>query len=633
MPADVSSPQGKYSNFLKSKIQIGNSKGPITYTQKQTVFHHDDVPTTKRISHDEVVNWKNKTNLPHPISNNSTATLKNSLKTSNFPSPPLNSSLTTKYNVEASELPKTHSPNRLYERGEWNSSYKVNEAVPVIERKSTENYVHDHKKFQYNYRAESLDSLRNNNIPHTLTENNLNDFNNNLNETRDQFSGSLGGSSLNQSLNLKSMTLSKSGIDKFNETKNHQKKVLTMTEKILINNAKINMINNTRNNSRNMNTLTFMRPSSSSNKDEFSSDEEEEYGLKRSTSANGTTSGFTLSSTSGAASSTGSFRPQETFTYNYKPSKIVTLRDQEKLKNSHKEFTENLLVQDQNNVLLRTNFGYCTRTQEMPTVLYSSTSNSSFNMTPWNGSTQINKNPYRLPHHSHAYPYIKDKGMKHNPLTDYSNIDPDQVIFDLNNQKEEKLKEDKELATNINYYKKIKEDEDLDIRLKKLTLKSLIWNKKVNKSFTTLYDIKTTDENSAENNIVDDDEDEDDDDYDYEDDDEDDGSQKKLKKHKKVLKKKLYLKPIEKINLLNKKLREEKALKKFSTNKHLIFTLKPENEEKILLKTTNVDKKSPKNDENVSQWLHKNRFLNEKPKTYKYTEHSGVWDRNPIDGV
>lgn len=45
------------NNFLKAKIQIGSSKGPINYEPKQTAFHHDDVPESKRKRKQDVIAW------------------------------------------------------------------------------------------------------------------------------------------------------------------------------------------------------------------------------------------------------------------------------------------------------------------------------------------------------------------------------------------------------------------------------------------------------------------------------------------------------------------------------------------------------------------------------------------------
>lgn len=97
--------------FLKSRIQIGNNKGPVNYPAKQTVFHHDDVPADKRKRKEDILDWKKSKILD------------------------LNS----------------HS---------WNKSTHTNK--PVLERRTMENHVNDRShQFNYNYRAETVDSLRN----------------------------------------------------------------------------------------------------------------------------------------------------------------------------------------------------------------------------------------------------------------------------------------------------------------------------------------------------------------------------------------------------------------------------------------------------------------------------------------
>lgn len=97
--------------FLKSKIQIGNSKGPIQYGPAQSVFHHDDVPENKRLRKEEVLQWASS---------------------------------------------KILDPNR----SAWNKSNDPNN--PVCVRRQMENHVKDRShQFAYNYRAETVDSLRN----------------------------------------------------------------------------------------------------------------------------------------------------------------------------------------------------------------------------------------------------------------------------------------------------------------------------------------------------------------------------------------------------------------------------------------------------------------------------------------
>ena len=101
----------KKNEYLHAKIQIGNSKGPITYKLKQTVFHHDDIPDDKRKRHGEIKNW-----------------LKSKILTEETP--------------------------------QWNKSSYV--FVPECERRTMENHVNDRSNaFQYNYRSESLECLKN----------------------------------------------------------------------------------------------------------------------------------------------------------------------------------------------------------------------------------------------------------------------------------------------------------------------------------------------------------------------------------------------------------------------------------------------------------------------------------------
>jgi hypothetical protein len=96
--------------FLKAKIQIGNCKGPIDYQVKQTVFHHDDVPKDRRVRVEEVKEYARRKILDD-------------------------------------------SPT-------WSKSNKVEK--PVCERRKMENYAQDRShQFTYNYRAESLDPMRN----------------------------------------------------------------------------------------------------------------------------------------------------------------------------------------------------------------------------------------------------------------------------------------------------------------------------------------------------------------------------------------------------------------------------------------------------------------------------------------
>jgi hypothetical protein len=99
------------NDYLKAKIQIGNSKGPYNYNRSQTVFHHDDVPVSKRIRKEQVKEWAKS---------------------------------------------KILDPNR----SDWQKSTHPNK--PVVERRSMENHDHDRShQYAYNYRAETVDSLRN----------------------------------------------------------------------------------------------------------------------------------------------------------------------------------------------------------------------------------------------------------------------------------------------------------------------------------------------------------------------------------------------------------------------------------------------------------------------------------------
>jgi len=78
--------------FLKASIKIGNAKGPTNYQASQTVFHHDDIPPSKRERKHEVLEWK-----------------KSKLLSS--------------------------------ERSSWDQSYLTDK--PVCERRTMENHVHD----------------------------------------------------------------------------------------------------------------------------------------------------------------------------------------------------------------------------------------------------------------------------------------------------------------------------------------------------------------------------------------------------------------------------------------------------------------------------------------------------------
>lgn len=97
-------------DFLKAKIQFGNVKGPITFSSKLSVFHHDDIPEVKRKRRDEINNWKKSKLL----------------------------------NVT---------------QADWASSTQQSE--PPCERRSMENFVGDRTKpYQYNYRAETLETWK-----------------------------------------------------------------------------------------------------------------------------------------------------------------------------------------------------------------------------------------------------------------------------------------------------------------------------------------------------------------------------------------------------------------------------------------------------------------------------------------
>lgn len=99
------------TTYLKAKIQIGNTKGPLNYDGKQVVFHHDDVPETRRQRKHEVLEWKRK---------------------------------------------KIVGP----EHHQWDISSNPNN--PPCVRRAMENHVHDRShKYEFNFRAETVDPLRN----------------------------------------------------------------------------------------------------------------------------------------------------------------------------------------------------------------------------------------------------------------------------------------------------------------------------------------------------------------------------------------------------------------------------------------------------------------------------------------
>jgi hypothetical protein len=98
-----SSPESK--KYLKSKIQIGNSRGAIHYGPTQVAFHYDDIDPKARARTEEVKSWSKSSKL---ISNN-----------------------------------------------EWDQSILTNEKR--MERRTRENFVFDRSSpYQYNYRAETL---------------------------------------------------------------------------------------------------------------------------------------------------------------------------------------------------------------------------------------------------------------------------------------------------------------------------------------------------------------------------------------------------------------------------------------------------------------------------------------------
>jgi hypothetical protein len=96
--------------YLHAKIQIGSVKGPIAYQKGQTVFHHDDIPVSKRLRRNEVKTW-------------------------------------AKSKILSADKPS------------WNKSVEENKTI--CERRQMENFVKDRSNaFRYNYRAEQLDSLK-----------------------------------------------------------------------------------------------------------------------------------------------------------------------------------------------------------------------------------------------------------------------------------------------------------------------------------------------------------------------------------------------------------------------------------------------------------------------------------------
>lgn len=102
------------SKFLKAKIRIGSCKGPVSYPAKINVFHHDDIPQKARDRALDVKEWAR-------------------------------SKLLDENNTK------------------WNNVTNLN--IPLCERRSMENFIRDRSKpFVYNFRAESLESLKSNEV-------------------------------------------------------------------------------------------------------------------------------------------------------------------------------------------------------------------------------------------------------------------------------------------------------------------------------------------------------------------------------------------------------------------------------------------------------------------------------------
>ena len=95
--------------YLKQTLRIGSCKGPISYDPAQTVFHHDDIPESKRERKREVRDWARSKILSA-------------------------------------------------ENKEWNRSTTPG-LYPMCERRSMELHKKDRSHpYQYNFRAETLDS-------------------------------------------------------------------------------------------------------------------------------------------------------------------------------------------------------------------------------------------------------------------------------------------------------------------------------------------------------------------------------------------------------------------------------------------------------------------------------------------
>jgi len=99
-------------SFLQAKIRIGSIKGPITYKREQQVFHHDDIPESRRNRKEEVKKW-------------------------------------LKSNILSTD------------RKDWQKSSALKKeegyGYAICERRQAENLVRDRSKpYAYNYRAETL---------------------------------------------------------------------------------------------------------------------------------------------------------------------------------------------------------------------------------------------------------------------------------------------------------------------------------------------------------------------------------------------------------------------------------------------------------------------------------------------
>jgi hypothetical protein len=101
----------KKQDFLTASVKIGSCKGPIDYKNNTQVFHPDDVPKHARERREQVADFK-------------------------------------KAKILSNAQPS------------WKTSTHLNR--PMVERRTMENHTKDRSKnFTYNYRAESLDYLKN----------------------------------------------------------------------------------------------------------------------------------------------------------------------------------------------------------------------------------------------------------------------------------------------------------------------------------------------------------------------------------------------------------------------------------------------------------------------------------------